>query len=103
MCYALDISVDPGRANTGCTWALSDVYRVVRPVAEMCAGLNRSRELLRGEVNHPQLKQGACPYPTPPGAGEMFGKLTIALRPMLVAATVSAIAEKWQNTQENRD
>ena len=54
-------------------------------------------------VNRSRLKQGACPYPTPPGAGEMFGKLTIALRPMLVAATVSAIAEKWQNTQENRD
>jgi len=46
MCYALDISVDPGRANTGCTWALSDVYRMM-DLALFFLGLTKEYAKLR--------------------------------------------------------
>ena len=66
-----------------------------------------SRTIMQGgEVNRYQLKQAACPYPTPTlGESEMFGMLTDA-RPrtrMFSAAIESARPEKPQTTQEKVD
>ena len=75
-----------------------------------CKGKLSRRDIERYEelcakcrVNHCQLKQTAFPCPAPPGVDEKFGWFTAALRPMLVAATVSADEEKPQDTQEKRD